>query len=102
MNRYTEDEAKQKWCPFARVKASGTDRNSFNRLFSGIGKERRSDESPESSRCIGSRCMAWLVDDKAYVERLDAWAEGDEPVEDAPQRADYRPVEMGYCGLVRS
>lgn len=37
----TEDEAKTKWCPFARVvdSARGTD--------------------GEGARCIGSACMAW-------------------------------------------
>ena len=73
-NRYTEDQAKRRWCPFARVKATGMERNSFNRLFSGVGDERRSDTNPPSSRCIASECMAW----------------------------QFTSDETGFCGMVRS
>lgn len=67
----TEEEAKTKWCPFARVVTlmrRSDDRTEFlgvaagNRL--GLSAEIEIKGStdranPESARCIGSACMAW-------------------------------------------
>lgn len=53
----TEDEAKAKWCPLARVWDIGMDRApvSFNRVEYGINRL----EVPDSALCLGSGCMAW-------------------------------------------
>lgn len=46
---YTEDEAKSKWCPFAKVGYnSGTEVNRITLQF-----------GDEDFRCLGSECMAW-------------------------------------------
>jgi len=70
----TEEEAKTKWCPQARVTRAGTDdATSWNRFV---------DEGvpiPNGSRCIASACMAWR------------W--------DVPDPATYEGRAPGYCGL---
>jgi hypothetical protein len=67
----TEDEAKTKWCPFARSQTEDRETApAVNRTLQGhidIG-----------CHCIGSRCMAWRV---AYAEEAG------------------NGTEHGYCGL---
>lgn len=59
----TEDEAKTKWCPFARtltVLDSGDTLPPANRLSVAETILVTGDPlSPEACRCIGSACMAW-------------------------------------------
>lgn len=53
----TEDEAKRKWCPFARVPMSYLDNSpapAVNRAYSG-------NSADAGSLCIASACMAWRV-----------------------------------------
>ena len=77
----TEDEARQKWCPFVRVMYSygegdpGAVAASVNREGGVI---------PHDCRCIASDCMAWRYDPQATA--FDAELTGKE-----------RP--HGYCGL---
>lgn len=55
----TEEEAKTKWCPFARVScASGpeTGNHAANRTPTGLHNE---SSLSSGSFCIGSACMAW-------------------------------------------
>lgn len=77
-----EDEAKTKWCPFARVCVLGPDDDSmigFNRI-------QRNDEDVNEfqtngpMRCIGSACMAWR------------WL-------DTPKDEPFTIKPSGYCGL---
>ena len=71
----TEDEARQKWCPHARVPLAA-DGYTGNRMDDTTGAI-----VPEfGSRCIASQCMAWR------------WASL--PVADT----DDNPAEKGYCG----
>lgn len=52
----TEDEAKTKWCPFARVVVWHEPKDEltppFNRFQAGLDKT-------DLARCVGSDCMAW-------------------------------------------
>ena len=68
---HTEEEAKQKWCPFIR----------FAQQSSGYMIPNRSDNMPDATRCIGSACMAW----RKYTAVV-------QPM--GTPKADY-----GYCGL---
>lgn len=62
----TEDEAKKKWCPFARVTRGHPNANGnasvpsgqpvFNRLDLGTPNIT---QLPPAADCIGSACMAW-------------------------------------------
>ena len=78
---HTEDEARQKWCPFARVppyEGSGSPANRWNEV---------SVKHPDSSykvqcACIASECMAWRVVEMVYT--------------DPPNE---RASDKGYCGL---
>jgi hypothetical protein len=50
----TEQEAMNKWCPFARA-AEGTDTTAVTRNRDSWG-------NPQSDcRCLATRCMAWRV-----------------------------------------
>lgn len=72
----TEDEAKTKWCPFARVPMSYLDNSpapAVNRAYSG-------NSAYEGSLCIASACMAWR------------WAG---TASQYPKSSDV----PGYCGL---
>ena len=66
----TEQEALQKWCPFARIPYD----YSVSDNFTVIPVNRTSTEAP-IGKCVGSRCMAWRLN-------LDAEGNG-----------------YGYCGL---
>jgi hypothetical protein len=55
----TEDAAKTKWCPFARLCRSHN-----GEVFNGqpVFNRTQDDNSlglPDAARCIGSACMAW-------------------------------------------
>ena len=84
---YTEDEAKTKWCPFARDwVVDGKDAAAINRHF-------RLDGTHVHSPCIASACMAWR------------WGPEIRGVSDDPDRphavSRFEKVEprTGYCGL---
>lgn len=80
----TEDDAKTKWCPFARLRDDSTRAQGYNRV-AGIGFEF------EAAICIGSRCMAWRLDAKALDMDMDAKGILFRPaVGEAPH---------GFCGL---
>lgn len=67
----TETEAFEKWCPFARADITARERVEDGK------------PGPNSSRCIGSRCMAW----RAAEPRIE-FAEG-----------SPFSVARGFCGL---
>lgn len=50
----TEQEAKTKWCPFARLGSTTTGLGGFNRFIEPVGAG-----SEDKVCCIGSACMAW-------------------------------------------
>lgn len=78
-----EEEAKTKWCPFARVAKSDAEDHVaygqavFNRVETPAGKA----GWPEGGRCIASQCMAWRYGPVFYVT------------------ADGQQERDGYCGL---
>lgn len=84
----TEEEARNKWCPFARVTidAPGVD-TAWNR-FPG-------NETPHGTLCIGSQCMAWRW---ASLHRLTfSDVDPDDPV--IVTNIDKKSKTDGYCGL---
>jgi hypothetical protein len=79
----TEAEAKQKWCPFARVGILTVNGGvTVNRPI-GVPSERS--EVSEGTRCIASGCMAW----EWYV-----W-----PQQAAAESPSTEPA--GVCGLAQ-
>lgn len=69
----TEEEAKAKWCPFARLVLTSEGFPSGNRF--------QENSFVGETRCIGSACMAW----RKYTAVV-------QPM--GTPKADY-----GYCGL---
>jgi hypothetical protein len=58
----TEEEAKTKWCPFARSHVSATitrDRNPFQVAMTAVNRVENTDSPPQYTFCLGSFCMAW-------------------------------------------
>ena len=75
----TEDEARKKWCPFARVIQFDIDEMpTGNRLYTASNDEMNFDGP---ALCIASECMAW----RTYDLRV------------AP--TSVIPNGQGYCGL---
>lgn len=72
----TEDEAKQKWCPHARIQTSWTS------LHGGVALAGTNRWEKGSAKCIASECMAWRWE--AAFRRDD--------------NSMPTPVD-GYCGL---
>lgn len=80
MNKVTEAEAKEKWCPMARVSYhSPAVEGLFPAEQGYIGNREHSDGPIQSSLCIGSACMMWR------------W--GQEPDD------DFEVEGKGFCGL---
>jgi hypothetical protein len=81
----TEDEAKTKWCPFARVGSGASGLGSLNRDAHPDSMFGRN-QLPQLSMCIASACMAW---------RWRAGGTGDE----VEERRKPPGEGHGYCGL---
>jgi hypothetical protein len=81
----TEEEARTKWCPYARVIMDWSEKHPvagpFNRdrLIADSGNE---EDHISQALCIGSACMAWRCD------RPEDWS-----------AEMWTPTAHGYCGL---
>lgn len=78
----TEQEAKTKWCPFARVGVGQE----------GVGINRRNYDKPtvtEQYCCIASACMAWRWQPQGSIDRPMQFGPGNQTVK----------REIGFCGL---
>lgn len=71
----SEEQAREKWCPFASVPnlLKGV---AGNRQDAGLGGE---PGIPSAARCVASSCMAWRK-----TETRDVYG---------------KPMHFGYCGL---
>lgn len=96
----TEDEAKTKWCPHARVVCYDDEAPPeyippANRAAISEAGHRRINNNPETSRCIASACMAWRW---TFSPR-----QAEHAAKDAPMAHSKSPfVARGYCGLAGS
>lgn len=110
MTLLTEDEAKERWCPFARyavvskhvVSAAG------NRFGDDVVPL---DMNPKQSRCIGSACMAWrwqpTGEGESKIEGIKrrreetgaSLVEAKNYVEAHPEYLKKEPSDLGFCGL---
>lgn len=86
----TEDEAKIKWCPFARVMQTEQLKNANGMPVDAIAatSNRRSDY--DYVKCIGSKCMAWRWEEVNYSPPDTC---------EGLQQEGNRLVRIGYCGL---
>lgn len=99
----TEEEAKTKWCPFARVASPLSVRDAVGKeTWVGVTGANRAAHhprvdvqgiddpgNPPSARCIGSACMAWRWKDAPVVGRR---LNPDKP-------APFDRAGDGFCGL---
>lgn len=82
MSAMTEEEARGKWCPYARQQST-MGRNSFNRRGSAV-------KVLAGCRCIASECMAWRWGTEIVTEG------------DWEQTSEVKSTTHGYCGLAGS
>jgi len=91
----TEDEAKTKWCPFARCGSSTSGLGSMNRVVEIDGLE----QVRINNECIASTCMAWRE------QKVDRWVDSVGVMIEDGQRGSYQGAALktiivgGYCGL---
>ena len=91
MTLLTEDEAKERWCPFARY--SHDNAPASNRWNQMEPPEEPYALKPVACRCIGSVCMAWR------------WGQKRNPDWDPLNNGLHSPAayvvdtERGFCGL---
>lgn len=105
----TEEDAKAKWCPFARTRGFATEA-AVNRPFPGNTGDIVRDECT----CIASACMAWrspgesMGPQRVHPNVLDkAWT-GWTVTDDVPDARGYVEISPpprsreGFCGLAGS
>lgn len=95
----TEEEAKTKWCPFARLGSSTSGLGGLNRFAS---PAREADF--EGTRCIGSACMAWrwhgvLSDGRRHTSPEAYRAAIDPSLPPQSGGMNEGDVRLGFCGL---
>jgi len=73
----TEEEAKTKWCPYARLGSSTSGLGGFNRF---ISPAREADF--DGTRCVGSACMAFRWSPDTTLEM-----------------SGHIVTRQGFCGL---
>ncbi len=95
---HTEEEAKTKWCPFARIAAiatlngtaAPTNIPTYNRLLRAFEDNSAKDIRDTSCNCIASECMAWRWTDwQKEIIAAGGYDQTEKPTEQP----------MGYCGL---
>lgn len=100
----TEEEARAKWCPFARVMSSAEgDGSNGNRCFDADM------QNPKWARCIASACMAWRGQDRAAEtgRKIPTSTSAVKPEGnwywshsvDGPVWVETAVERVGYCGL---
>lgn len=107
MTVMTEEEAKGKWCPFARVSEIGERGGAYTHA----PNRNLSEPREAASWCLASQCMAWRWTTTTHYRRTELWSKskGCRVNSAWSDDADWRPVEMskdadpppavGYCGL---
>jgi hypothetical protein len=109
----TEDEAKMKWCPFARLVAGSISLDGSSTHQSQPAYNRVVDQDkwafPKGGACIGSACMAWgtLPDQHQYRDLPngqtpdgEGWEQDGEGFSEGETSwARLITNRGGYCGL---
>jgi len=106
----TEEQAKEKWCPFTRAVA--TFKNGDDTVCASYNRAITSWELMEYTHCIASGCMAWRWEGGEFEWHADidkndpdgdGWEYWGQWVGSAGQQHNWRrPLgdqRKGYCGL---
>lgn len=86
MTSYTEEEAKSKWCPFAR--SWDTIVSEQDSVARPVTINRYSWGLPDGTKCLGSGCMAWSREFRTLYRLGDSGS------------VEHEDTGKGYCGLV--
>ena len=86
----TEDEAKTKWCPFAR-NAGVTTRETGAAVS--VNRDGREHYGTENVNCIGSACMAWRRSGAKFKDGRTG------QLLDFDLTGHGTWIDVGYCGL---
>lgn len=89
----TEEEAKKKWCPFARAQQFQSVHNVSSAIGEPVADNPAVNRDTMNVNCIGSACMAWRVSEMAYFDR---WGR---PVKATDNAAVKEKDLGGICGL---
>lgn len=90
MTTYTEQEAREKWCPFARVVEVVDDGEAIEGFP--VGNRSTQHRSHPHAHCIASDCMAWRKSGQIGIG-----PNGEKRYRDMDGRTRW--VDVGYCGL---
>lgn len=101
---FTEEEARERWCPFARCERSDTRGGSFNRDRDAIWP------LPRGAMCLGSACMAWRSEYWHDTREKELWhiARNERVNGGITGEVEWRlvnpdeppPPKTGFCGMV--
>lgn len=93
----TEDEARKKWCPFARVGFYAPATMNYPAETAFLGNREAQDGSPASgATCIGSDCMAWRKTGDVFLNAATG------ALTDRDLTGNGRWIQKGRCGLAGS
>lgn len=90
---YTEEEAKTKWCPFARQLVS-IETDDPLRKGPQFATSANRYQNNDMAACISSACMAWCAIHQWRYHSNEPWLTGD----DGGGAVEERTV--GFCGLI--
>lgn len=88
----TEEEAKKKWCPQARV-SQGIGAVGFNRIDEG--------KPSKDSFCIASDCMVWVMGSGEWRINGEQTPKSELDKFPTPESAGAVWVNFGICGLTK-
>ena len=102
----TEDEAKQKWCPFVRVAVTrAVDQATGVISLTEVGnRDMQVGAIPKHAMCIGSACMAWRCGTRGAVKNRNdgsvrMLSPGDTYDPGAEIHFEAYDKTSGHCGL---
>lgn len=110
MTVMTEEEAKGKWCAFARVSEIGERGGAYTHA----PNRNLASATQAASLCLASECAAWRWEAVVHTRPTELWSKsrGCRVSSAWSDDADWRPVGMsadaeppppvGYCGLAGS
>ena len=106
MTLHTEEQAREKWCPFAWRIMDGKTSEVYGDV---AALTTHSGAPPPMTRCIASDCMAWKEKTKTLYlppgespgSRDEGWQAGKnyEQTDLEPERRQWVNGRTGYCGL---
>lgn len=97
----TEDEARKKWCPMARVSIHAPEESRKDFISTGNRWQAESSRKslnvyPQGAQCIASDCMMWRWEVEIDELKLDG-----NNITITADDVVFRETGHGYCGLAK-